>query len=598
MRLSTAFQTVIQQTRKVVKRSLRAASRFATEESGVVGVLWRRCVVVFVVFCVTAAITSVSVSAHDSVSGHTPSQQAYEVEVEKTREVPVYGTVYKRVPVTKTREVPVYGMVQKQVPVVKTREVPVYKWVTEDVFRDSIERVAVLRTREVPTYRYITRKKRVAPFSEQYTYQPPCSVLPGYGRYCPPSQTKTRAVFNYRYLPVRIQVGTKTETYTAYEIRPVKEKIGTRKVYKKTGTRTETYTVYETRTVRVQTGTKTETYTAYEKRAVRGKTGTRTQTYTTTETRYRSICPTGHILKNNKCEHPTPPPTTNTNSKPALCPSGEYSPPLSENARIRSNTKRVYLSVDKNNHILRRRTQPVHWVQVDKRPHCFRPAVAKDENSGGVIMKTFIDVGEKIADGAKAAYNEIMKAVCTETGQLLTVTFTGLGASVISGSNVYVGMGAGFIVGKALEHDCSQRRSSYGIHRNDILKAGCTSNGKFLASKVAALSIAYTSLKNPASILYQYAGSWFTGKSLEKGYDTLSKNPNITPTSTPTPVAPFRTVTPTPTPTPTQINTGWPSWAKAGPFTRISECHNSSPNVKRCASDDYGKTYYVYEFKN
>jgi hypothetical protein len=61
---------------------------------------------------------------------------------------------------------------------------------------------------------------------------------------------------------VKVQTGTKTETYTATE---------TRMVQKQTGTRTETYETGETRRVQKQTGTRIETYTDTETR-----TGTRT----------------------------------------------------------------------------------------------------------------------------------------------------------------------------------------------------------------------------------------------------------------------------------------------------------------------------------
>ena len=187
-------------------------------------------------------------------------------------------------------------------------------------------------------------------------------------------------------------------------------------------------------------------------------------------------------------------------------------------------------------------------------------------------MSTFIDVGEEITSGLKTAYDATMKAVCTETGQFLTENLAGLGTTVVSGGNAYVGLGSALIVDKALEYQCSQRRSSYGTHQDAVLKAGCTSEGKFTASSVTGLFVNYKSPKNAFKVLYEYGGSLFAGEFLEKSCDVLSTDPNAQvippppfrtpaptpkPTSTPTP-QPTATPTPTPTPQPTATPTPTP----------------------------------------
>ncbi|MCY4136206.1 MAG: hypothetical protein OXG30_15045 [bacterium] len=122
----------------------------------------------------------------------------------------------------KTREVDVYSFVPKRVAVNKTREVDVYTWVAEDVYNFVPRQFDVQKTRQVPVYSYLTGRKRVAPYRESYTYKPPCiTVIIGgqAGTYCPPSETRWREVFNYKRTTIKIQVGTRTETYKAKETR-------------------------------------------------------------------------------------------------------------------------------------------------------------------------------------------------------------------------------------------------------------------------------------------------------------------------------------------------------------------------------------------
>ncbi len=82
--------------------------------------------------------------------------------------------------------------------------------------------VEVEKTREVPVYKYTIQQVRVPPFQERYTYKPPCVtvIINGQaGTYCPPSETRYRPVYNYKTEYKRVQTGTKTETYTVTETR-------------------------------------------------------------------------------------------------------------------------------------------------------------------------------------------------------------------------------------------------------------------------------------------------------------------------------------------------------------------------------------------
>ena len=119
----------------------------------------RRSLVLFAVFCLVAVLVPAAAQAHEPA----PTRESYEVEVDKTREVDVYNFVPKRVAVNKTRQVPVYS--------------------------------------------YITGRVRVAPFTETYTYKRPCQtvIISGQaGTYCPPSETRTRAVYNYKRVTKKI----------------------------------------------------------------------------------------------------------------------------------------------------------------------------------------------------------------------------------------------------------------------------------------------------------------------------------------------------------------------------------------------------------
>ncbi|MYH71140.1 MAG: hypothetical protein F4153_00935 [Acidimicrobiia bacterium] len=183
------------------------------------------------------------------------------------------------------------------------------------------------------------------------------------------------------------------------------------------------------------------------------------------------------------------------------------------------------------------------WERQDDTHDCHKPILG--EGTTFDVVGAFIDVGEAIADGLKTAYDEMMRAICTETGQFLTENVAGLGTTVLSGGNVYIGIGSTFIVDKALEYQCSQRRSSYGTHQNAVLQTGCTSDGKFTASTVTGLAVNYKSPKTYKN-LYEYGGSLLSGEFLENACDALSTDPNAEPVPPP----PFRTPTPTPTPTP------------------------------------------------
>ncbi|MCQ3809437.1 MAG: hypothetical protein KTV68_02670 [Acidimicrobiia bacterium] len=148
--------------------------------------------VLFMVVCVAAALLPATASAHEP----TIETYTYEVDVEKTRQVPVYT------------------------------------WVDEPI----------MATREVPVYRYFTGRVRVSPYWEKYTYRLPCeTIIIGneVGTYCPPPKTSWRQVYNYQRVTKRVQTGTRTETYDTGR---------TRRVQEQTGTRTETYTTTETRT--------------------------------------------------------------------------------------------------------------------------------------------------------------------------------------------------------------------------------------------------------------------------------------------------------------------------------------------------------------
>ncbi len=83
--------------------------------------------------------------------------------------------------------------------------------------------VDVTKTREVPVYKWVSLKVRVAPFTETYTYYPPCELIVLWGQavnYCPPGETRTRPVYNYKSgKPFQVQTGTRTETYTVTETR-------------------------------------------------------------------------------------------------------------------------------------------------------------------------------------------------------------------------------------------------------------------------------------------------------------------------------------------------------------------------------------------
>ena len=165
-----------------------ALSRFARSESRPFDaghLMLRRSLVLFAVFCMVAALVPAAAQAHEPA----PTRESYEVEVDKTRDVDVCNFVPKRVGVNKTRQVPVYG------------------YVTEDVYNFVPKRVGVNKTRQVPVYGYVTGRVRVAPFTETYTYKRPCQtvIISGQaGTYCPPSETRTRAAYNYKRVTKKI----------------------------------------------------------------------------------------------------------------------------------------------------------------------------------------------------------------------------------------------------------------------------------------------------------------------------------------------------------------------------------------------------------
>ena len=438
-------------------RSKVAAERAVSHKRGALGLA------VAVLFCLVAALLPGGASAHDP----KPTQEPYEVEVEKTRQVPVYEWVDRAVRVDKTREVPVYTWVDEPVmgtrqvpvytwvdepvmgtrqvpvytwvdePVMGTRQVPVYEWVDEDVYGwvpvpryKTIEvqvRVAPF-TETVPVYTWVSLKVRVAPFTETYTYYPPCELITTntiVHNYCPPGETKTRPVYNYksgspfqvqtgteevpvynyktetREVPdgveqvwlktgtrrVQKQTGTKTETYDTGQTRRVQKQTGTktetydtgqtRRVQKQTGTKTETYDTGQTRRVQKQTGTRTETYSVTETRKVKVDTGrTTTETYKAKETRYRDVCPADHTLQNGKCAHPapTPEPTPPPEQK---CPSGQYKAPL-PTIRIAQTSNGPRLVTEEQvaqDPSLALYAELADWQKMSSNPDCYKPVI-------------------------------------------------------------------------------------------------------------------------------------------------------------------------------------------------------------------------------
>ncbi len=133
--------------------------------------MFRRSVVLFVALCLAAALLPAAVQAHSPRS----ETYNYEVDVPKTKEVPVYTWVSLRVRVAPfTKTVPVYGP----------------GTVTECVT-----------------------------INEQHV----CYGVPGIVQV----GTKTVPVYNYKTgEPFRVQTGTKIETYTVTETRT-----GTRRVH-------------------------------------------------------------------------------------------------------------------------------------------------------------------------------------------------------------------------------------------------------------------------------------------------------------------------------------------------------------------------------
>ncbi|WP_420431794.1 fibronectin type III domain-containing protein [Candidatus Poriferisocius sp.] len=254
----------------------------------------------------------------------------------------------------------------------------------------------------------------------------------------------------------------------------------------------------------------------------------------------------------NKCVTTTTdrkPHTTTTKHDPHNCPAGyqNLSLPLPLIYFVYTSATPEVMTHEQLNEFYKSgkvaSANPGEWEQLDNNHDCYK--AIEDKGTTGNILNVFIDIGETISDGLKTAYDATMKAICTETGQFLTENLVTLGATVFTGGNAYVAIGTSYIIDKALEYQCSRRRSNYGTHQDAILKSGCTSDGKFTASNVTGMSINYVS-NSPYKTLYELAGSLFLGEFLEKACDALSTNPDATPTPPP----PFRTPTPTPTPNP------------------------------------------------
>ena len=397
------------------------------------------------VLAIVVAAATLSIAIAVPAVAHDPSdvQQSYEVEVERTRDVPVYGWVTREVEVERTRDVPVYGWVTRDLQVERTRDVPVYGWVTRDLqverTRDvpvygwvtrevEVERtrdvpvygwvtrsVPVIRTRTVPVYRETTRRFRVAPYSETYTLQPPCEWATVYGHrvyYCPPAQTRTRPVYNWATRTFHTLVGTRTETYTATESRRVYVQTGTRsetytatesrRVYVQTGTRSETYTVTESRRVYEQTGTRLETYTVTESRRVYEQTGTRLETYTATESRqvYEQIGTRSETYTDTETRYLT---VTRHEPDDHACPEGYRKPPLPA-AWIELYTNRVTFSAPTNplNY------EPAVWERLDEQHDCHRPVLEEAES---------IDISEVVSGIVDSITNHVRETVENTTGE-------------------------------------------------------------------------------------------------------------------------------------------------------------------------------------
>ncbi len=315
--------------------------------------MFRRSVVLFVALCLTAALLPAAAQAH-------PPE-----DVQEPYEEDVYGWVTQNV----------YGWVTKDV----------YGWVTEDVYgwvtKDVYGYVPV------PQYKTITVQARVAPFTETYTYYPPCElivILDTAVTYCPPGETRTRAVYNYRpetrEVPDGVeQVWMKTGTERVWE------KTGTKQVYKRTGTR-QVWEKTGTEQVWQKTGTTTK-YRAVSKHEDHCTPGVGQHPHETTNTCHDNhpaepVCGTGNAGQTVSWTTHTGTDSHNHQSKtcPTIsndCPANTFEQPLPQDAFFYLNTEEIMKLYPLSENDLKYPPgayviwDPI-WKALDDNPNCYQ----------------------------------------------------------------------------------------------------------------------------------------------------------------------------------------------------------------------------------